>query len=234
MFNKKFIIRLFLSLALSSILTIFLYWPVFEKIPLDNSQSEISSTTIKNLVSSQIKIDTKNMLSNFLQKEIGYAIPIDTHQLCLLNKNKVYLEHSDSQIIGIKFYSGDITKLNNFKDEGVGAMSIDLYYDGQQKDENYRDIMQPQQCIILDEQKLKDYASSTISYHHIGTLEFVDNLDLKGKGKLVVIRQIISGSFIDTSLSTAYISARWFYLITTLLFLWLLLYILIKKIFSKF
>jgi hypothetical protein len=213
-FSKKGVIVLSLVLALFS--TLYLYWPIWQKITLNNTESNQNDNVIKGLELPDFLIKSDD-IRNELNKKIN--LPFNRYELCLENKNRVYLKHSDSYKTGINFQTEDMGQDKLFKESKIGAMAINLYYDGLPTDTNYREIGQPKLCITLNDKKLQHYASSTIQYHHVG-LDLSDEFDLKEKGKVTIIRSIIGGSFIDTSQSSASIRAQWPNFIWTFFGIW--------------
>lgn len=197
---KESLTKAVFSFLLAVGLTTYFYWPVYTNIKLDNSISDIS-TEIKRL-NLPLGDEIKEILNRFAQ------IPINRHQLCLENNNRVYLIHADSERVGITFHTDDISRTPFGTTSKIGSMAIEMYYtDGSPKFENYREIGQPKLCKELDVQKLELYASSTALYRH-ARLKRTDELELEGLGKLVIGR-IIGNSFIDTSNSKASIVPRW-------------------------
>lgn len=225
--KKRDRLKLLIACLLALILTIFLYWPLYQKIPLDNSKSSINTEI------STLSLPLGEDIREILDRKID--LPNDRHELCLKNENKVYLLHADSNTPGVPFIfaTDDIARQDYGKQNNIGAMAIDLYYNNSlSKNDYYREVGQPRLCVKLDTNKLQDYASSTIVYRHVG-LNRLEELDLGTQGKLRIMRSIVGGSFIDTSNSSAYIIARWQFFFITLVVLFTVLLAFINWLLKK-
>src|SRR3989344_8244201 len=118
----KIFLLIFVSFLLASILSIRVYNPIYQPLPLNDSISDIS-TEIK-------KLDFP--LGEVVQEIMGSFIhlPTNRHQLCLLNHNRVYLIHSDSHSTGYEFRTNDISQREDGRKMEAGAMTIEMYYSG--------------------------------------------------------------------------------------------------------
>ena len=158
----------------------------------------------------RLDLPIKQELKEILDRSIN--LPIDRHQLCLENNNRIHFVHTDDEL----FRTPDISQTPEAKELNIGAMAIELYYsDGFEKDEIYRKIGQSKACIPLKIEKLQHYASSTVLYHYT-LLSQTDEFYLEGLGKLSLTR-IIANPYIDTNKSSAYIVPRWYLFLLTLI-----------------
>lgn len=207
---KKFLLKSVIVFSLSLGITVFLYWPLYQKILLSNPRSNIDKEVNK------IVLPLSDEVKEILDRKID--LPLNRHELCLKNQNGFHFIHSDSNISGAPFifYTDDLNRQDYGKKVKLGAMAINLYYKNNLlKDEDYREFGQPKKCIILDAEKLKNYASSTIEYSYAG-LNKLFEIDLGALGKLSCESPIVGGYFIDTTESSAYIIARWNFFLLTL------------------
>jgi len=207
-------------------LTVFLYWPIYQKIPLINQTSNIDQEV--NRLDLPLGEDIREILDRSIQ------LPSNRHELCLRNANGFHFIHADSNSPGItfSFYTNDLNQNDFGKTNKLGAMGINIYYqDNSSGVLLYREFDQPKKCMILETAKLKNYASSTIEYSYAG-LNMQAELDLGERGKLVVFRSVVGGYFIDTSRSSAYITARWEFFLLTLVILFGILLTIMKLLAS--
>lgn len=230
---KKYLIKSIFAFLLALGLTALLYWPLYQKIPLGNSTSNIDSEV------SRLDLSLGDEIKEILDRKID--LPKDRHELCLKNQNGFHFIHADSNTpcAPFLFYTNDLNQNDFGKKNKLGAMAINLYYQNNlPEDENYREFGWPKKCIVLDTTKLKNYASSTIEYSYL-VLNRQEEFDLGSQGKLSVLRPV-AGYFVDTAKSSAYIIARWKFFLLTLgalfvilftLFSWLLKYF--QKIYSN-
>jgi hypothetical protein len=197
------------SLILAFIITGFLYWPLYQKIPLNNSNFGVNQEV------SKIELPLGDDLKEILNGNLG--LPLNRHELCLVNRNGFRFFHADSNSPGVPFtfYTDDLNKSDFGKNNKLGSMAIHLYYhNGLLEDQVYRELNSPKYCLQLETKKLREYASSTIEYRYLG-LARLEELNLGEKKKVSIIRNIVGGYFIDTSNSSAYIIFRWkFFLVT--------------------
>lgn len=214
-----------LSFLLALVSTIYFYWPLNQEISLVNSESDLNNKLIK--LNLNLEEEVKEIMDRLLN------IPVERHKLCLKNRNKIYLVHIDSNIpeMPFTFKTDDISQINFSKDNDVGAMDINFYYNNNsEKDYVYKRIGDLEgKCI----KKLQNYASSTITYHHVSGLELTQEL-VNNQGKLLkTTRQIIGKSIIDSTDSLLSIKAKMEFFYMTLLTLWGLFFLLIRKFSSK-
>lgn len=207
---KALLFKFLIAFCLALVFTILLYWPLYQKILLNNSNSNINTEINK------LNLPISEEIKEILDRKID--LPIDRHQLCLKNNNRFYLVHVDSYIDGMPYFlTNDVSQTEYALKNKAGAMTIDLYYNnGLSKDEHYREIGQPKKCKKLNTEKLENYASSTIEYHHVGLPSLREEIDLGDQGRIVIIRDIVGGSYVDVANSSAYISARWNFFLMTL------------------
>ena len=225
---KKHLLKPAVALSLALGLTVFLYWPIYQKISLTNSESNIDDKVKK------LDLLLGDEIKEILDRKID--LPPNRHELCLENKNRVYLVHADSNTPGIPFLfvTGDISREGYALENKAGAMAIYLYYQNNLSgDENYGEIGQPKKCIVLDTAKLRGYASSTVVYHHIG-LNRMEEFDLGGQGTLRILRSIVGGSLVDTVNSSAYIIARWKFFLLTLGTLFGIFFLLVNLVLKNY
>ena len=205
---QKLILCFFLVLGL----TIFFYWPMQQQIELNDSVSDIS-TEIKSL-----SLPIGNELREVLDRAIN--LPADMYQICLENNNRIYLVHTDNSL----FRTPDVSQSKDMREAHVGAMAFERdYLNGLEKEEIYREVGQPKLCRPLIKDKLEQYASSTVLYHHI-RLGTKTELDLGDVGKILITR-VIGNSYIDTSASSIVIVPRWYLFWLVVVTLTVLLYI---------
>ncbi|GEM_PF-2827118 len=178
--------NLILCFALSLGFTVWLYWPLYQRIDLENS---ISKQEIE-----RISLPINEEISRILEDR-GVYFPFSTHQLCLLNRNRVYLVHADSPL----FRTQDVSRAENIQETQAGAMAIWLYYSNTRKpDDLYKKVRQNLlPCLALNNEHLKNFASSTIEYRHIGLRE-VAEIDFENQGKILMTRDVAK-SEIDTN-----------------------------------
>jgi hypothetical protein len=199
-----------ISTLLALLFTVYLYWPLYQRLPIANYEADFY-TQIQNIdfpIGDEIA-EVLNRLN---------ILPFDRHQLCLENNNQARLLHADSGITEppLVFFTEDISKIDLFKENRIGAMAITLHYNNDLTDDPvYREIGQPKKCIILKAEKLRGYASSTIVYKGLG-LSVTEELDLGEAGKFKVPRDVVKSTLIDTKNSIATIVPRWHLLILTL------------------
>jgi len=117
---KRFFIKLIVSFFLAMCLTIIIYWPIYQRIELNDSSSDIS-TEMKRL-DLPIGQELKEVIIN------NSPIPLNRHQLCLKNDNRVYLIHTDSDYTGFLFKTNDISQQEDMRETEIGAMAIEIYY----------------------------------------------------------------------------------------------------------
>lgn len=219
--------KLIISFSLALCLTIWLYWPLYQKIQLSNAKTNIDDEV------SRLDLPIGEEIKEILDRKID--LPKDRYELCLKNNNKFYLIHADSDSSGVPFYfyTNDLNKQDFGRKNNLGAMAINLYYnDNQSNDKIYREVGQSRDCIVLKDDKLRNYASSTIEYRYV-SMGKLEELDLGEKGKFTLLRSLVGGYYVDTKDSSTYIIARWkFFLITTGT-LWLVLFIILNQI-SKY
>ena len=210
---KGYLLKLATAFLFAFGLTVFLYWPIYQKIPLGNQTVNIDQEVSR--LDLSLNEDIKEILDRSIQ------LPPDRHELCLKNKNGFHFIHADSNSPGAPFlfYTDDLNQDDFGKVNKLGAMGINFYYqDNSSEVLLYREFGQPRECSTLGTSKLKNYASSTIEYSYMG-LNRLEEFDLEGQGKLVILRSIVGGYFIDTSKSSVYIVARWEFFLLTLLVL---------------
>jgi hypothetical protein len=204
---KKKLIKYIIILLLTFGINFYLYWPIYKKIPLKNPESKNIDEIVKTL-----DLPIKEEIKEILNKKID--LPTNRHKLCLKNKNGFYLIHADSKQPLI-FYTQDLNQSDFGKEVKLGAMAIKLSYQNNlPEDEIYREFGQPEKCIILDIEKLKNYASSTVEYSYT-TINKQEELDLGQEGKISIQRKMTGGYYIETAKSSIYIIARWQYFILT-------------------
>lgn len=208
--RKYLLMKTSVALLLAVGLTVFLYWPLYQKIPLTNSKSDIGKEL------NELDLPLNEDIQEILDRKID--LPRDRHELCLENRNRVYLLHADSNTKGVPFtfHTDDISQHDISKGNSVGAMAMHIYYQNDlPSDEIYRNLGQTKgYCLKLEASKIARYASSTIEYRHIG-FDRWEGYDLGEQGKIAILRPIVSSSIVDTTLTSAYIIARWkFFLIT--------------------
>ena len=196
---KRFLIYIFPPLFLTALI----YWPLYKKINFDDSESNVDYEIKK------VEIPIPEEILGFLN------VPINRKQLCLINRNGVYLIHTDNDL----FTTPDISRTQEAKERNAGAMAIQLYYsDGQEKFENYKRVGE-WGCQTLENKRRQHFASSTILYSHMSVLN-TSELDLGEFGKIVLGRTV-GNSFVDTRRSWAFIVPRWhFLLVSVALFLY--------------
>jgi hypothetical protein len=190
--NKK--IKYFSIIIISLLITIFLYWPIYQKIKIQDSETK-ETTNIKILDLSKIE--------KYLPF-LNINLPPIRHKFCFKNNNKVYLIHTDSKKPYI-FRTDNVAQEKEIKENNVGAMEIAFRYNDFSSDEFYRKIGD-NECKDFDVKKLRNLASSTIEYNHMHVSN-ISELDLKNGEKLVLGR-ILGNSFIDTKSSYAIIIVK--------------------------
>ncbi|OHA83530.1 MAG: hypothetical protein A2937_00270 [Candidatus Yonathbacteria bacterium RIFCSPLOWO2_01_FULL_47_33b] len=225
--NSKSLIIL-ISATLALVLTTFLYWPVYQRFPLDGFSIGIDQEI--NKIDLPIGEDIKEILNGSLY------LPFNKHEMCLVNKNSFRFFHADSNSPGVPFtfYTDDLNKSDFGKSNKLGSMAVRLYYqNGLSVDEIYREFNSPQKCFQLETKKLKEYASSTIEYSYLG-LARMEELNLDGGRKISVVRNLVGGYAIDTSSSSIYIRARLVFFLATFLALSFVFFKLITLIIPAF
>lgn len=219
---KKYLSKPVIALFLALGLTVFMYWPVYQKILLSNQTSNIDKEVSR--LDLQLKEDIKEILDRSIQ------LPPNRHELCLKNRNGFHFIHADSNSSGVPFifYTNDLNQNEFGKVNKLGAMAVNLYYeDNFPKDSLYREFGYPRECITLEATKLKNYSSSTVEYSYVDLNKQTD-LDLGDQGRLAVFRSIVGGYSIDTSKSSIYIVARWEFFLLTFITLFGILFTVIK------
>lgn len=210
---KENLLKASMAFLLSLGIAVFLYWPIYQKIPLDNLKQENQNNI-------DIKINRDFPLGERIEGMVSrtFGVPLDSrHELCLKNRNKFYFFHSDSRTpeVPFDFYTNDLNQQEYGRKNKLGAMAISLYFqNGFEKDEIYREFGQPIKCIKLEIDKLENYASSTIEYSFV-FINRLQGFDIQKQEKLIMSRPIIKGYFIDTTDSWAFIIARWDYFVLT-------------------
>lgn len=219
---KKHLLKPAVAFFLALGLTVFMYWPVYQKISLSNQTSNIDQEVSR--LDLPLGEDIKEILDRSIQ------LPQNRHKLCLKNRNGFHFIHADSNSPGVPFlfYTNDLNQNEFGKVNKLGAMAVNLYYrDNSAKDLLYREFGQPRECLTLEATKLKNYSSSTIEYSYVGLNQQAE-LDLGDQGRLAIFRSLVGGYFIDTSKSSVYIVARWEFFLLTLITLFGILYTVIK------
>ena len=221
--------------VLALAVTIFLYWPIYQKIQLNDQSSNVDQEVRR--LNLPLGEDIKEILDR------GIQLPLDRHEICLENRNRFHFFHSDSNSLGVPFmfYTNDLNQNNFGKINKLAAMGITFYYqDYTSENLLYREFGSSKECNRLEIEKLNKYASSTIEYSYVG-LNRLEELDLGENGKLAILRSIVGGYFIDTSKSSLLIVARWEFFLLTFVILLGLFFTAIKyiskysdKIFPKF
>lgn len=226
--NKMKVLKFLLSFFPALGLTVFLYWPIYQNVPLDDLTSNLDQEV--RALDLPLEKDIKEILNRSIQ------LPQNRHELCLKNENGFYFIHTDSNSPGIpfNFFTNDLNQDNFGKTHKLGAMGITFYYqDNSKENMNYREFGWPKKCIVLETSKLKNYfASSTIEYSYMG-LNRLEEFDLGEQGKLRIGRPIARGYFIDTSKSSVYIIARWKFFILTFIALFGIIFGVIKLLTKK-
>lgn len=206
-------------------LTVFLYWPVYQRILLTNSKSDIDTEI------NRLDLPLGDDIKEILDRKID--LPPNRHELCLLNRNQIHLIHADSSSGPYTFYTDDISQSDIAKSNNVGAMAIKINYDnGQASDEIYRNATAEKLCLTLQTSKLRNYASSTIEYHHFG-FGMLEEFDLGEKGKIQISRPVVGASLINTQQSSVFIIARWKFFLLTLGVLFTLVLLVVNWILKR-
>jgi hypothetical protein len=198
-------------------LTVLLYWPIYQKVHLENLSPNIDREVSK--LDLPLEEDIREILGNSLQ------VPVNRHELCLKNRNGFHFIHADSNSSGVPFlfYTQNLNLHEYGRKNKLGAMGINFYYHNSLPEVMlYREFDWPRDCKTLDMRKLETFASSTIEYSYVG-LNRLEELDLGEKGKLTINRLIVGGYYIDTSKSSVYIIVRWKFFLVTFLLLFLLI-----------
>ncbi len=104
---KNYLIKSLSAFLLAPGLTILLYWPPYQKIPLGNYTSNIDSEI------NRLDLPLGEEVKEILDRKVD--LPKDRHELCLKNKNKFYFIHADSNTPGTPFlfYTNDLNQ-NDF------------------------------------------------------------------------------------------------------------------------
>ena len=223
---KKYLLKLTISFLLALGLTVFLYFPIYQKVSLSNQTSSTDQEISK--LDLPLGEDIREILGGYIQ------LPLDRHKLCLKNNNGFQFIHADSYSPGIPFYfyTDNLNQHDFGKTNKLGAMAIRFYYkDNSSEILLYSGAGDPKTCLKLEIAKLKKYASSTIEYSYIG-LKRLEKIDTGGQGKLAILRSIVRGYFIDTSKSSVIIVARWEFFLATLVSLFFIL-LSVSKIVPK-
>lgn len=221
---KKFVLKVIIAFILALVLTVALYWPIYQRVPISNQKTNVDQEV------SRLDLPLGEDIRDILDRSI--QLPIDRHELCLKNRNGFHFFHSDSNSPGVPFvfYTDDLNQQEYGKANKLGAMDINFYYqDGTSEVLLYREFGWPMECQKLETVKLKKYASSTIEYSYVG-LNRLEELDLGENGKIALLRSIVGGYFIDTSKSSVLIIARWEYFLWTLGILFGFIFAAIKYI----
>ena len=227
-FLKKNSVVILISFILAIILTVLLYRPLYQGIPLSNFNFGLDQKVSKTVL--PIDSDLKEILNGVLQ------LPFDRHKLCLVNKNAFRFFHADSNSLGVPFtfYTDDLNKSDFGKNNKLGAMAIRLYYyDGFSVDQIYREFNSPKgDCLQLETKKIKGYASSTIEYSYLG-LARLEELNLGDGKKVSIMRSVVGGYEVDTSNSSAYIIFRWQFFLVTFIILFSMFFNIVPFFFPR-
>lgn len=222
--RQKGFLRYAVAIMMAIAITAYLYWPIYRTVRLNDVNSNIDSEV------SRLDLPINEEIKEILDRKID--LPRNRHELCLKNMNGFHFIHADSNTLGVPFhfYTNDL----NLEDFGhknkLGAMAIYLFFqDGLLRDEIYSEFGQPRKCIILDNQKLKRFASSTVEYSFIG-LNRLEELPVGSGEKLWLQRPIVGGYSVDTTKSSLYIVARWNFLVLTFIALLVLCFFLSKYV----
>lgn len=214
---KKFILKLIITFIPALAITVFLYWPVYQRVPLTNRTLNLNAEV--NKLKLDIDEDIKEILVNSIQ------LPFARHELCLKNRNGFHFIHADSNMSGVPFffYTDDLNQNDYGRKYQLGAMAISFYYtDGTSDSLLYREFKAPIKCETLSLSQLNKYASSTIEYRY-ANLDTFNELDIGDKGKITMVRPIVGGFFIDSSKTFLIIIARWKFFVITFLILFLVI-----------
>jgi len=137
---KGYLLKLATAFLFAFGLTVFLYWPIYQKIPLGNQTVNIDQEVSR--LDLSLNEDIKEILDRSIQ------LPPDRHELCLKNKNGFHFIHADSNSPGAPFlfYTDDLNQDDFGKVNKLGAMGINFYYqDNSSEVLLYRELGQPRE-----------------------------------------------------------------------------------------
>ena|SRR3989344_6759353 len=224
--KRRGLVRVIIALILAALLTVYLYWPVYQRVQIGgftNVDSEIG-----NLSDLPLGPELREILDRKIE------LPIDRHRICLKNRNGFHFIHADSNtdVVPFVFYTDDLNKTEYGKKNSLGAMSLKLHYTGSATDEIYRKYGDPVGCIDLVTERMRTYASSTVEYGFVGLAQ-IQSLDVEGRPSLMLLRSIVGGYYIDTSRTSIYVAARWESLLMTFGSLFVIFYWIAGRAFWK-